>query len=87
MLLSADILVSPSGLNAHFVIPKLVEDFAQPCAATGLYFGVKAHQRLLRSEVGAQQRSLLANQSGLNAHKTVSQLAADFAEPRKQAMD
>lgn len=36
---------------------------------------------------GAARLWVLPNPSGLNAHKTVAQLAADFAELRKQAMD
>ena len=36
---------------------------------------------------GATRLWVLPNPSGLNAHKTVAQLAADFAELRKQAMD
>ena len=36
---------------------------------------------------GATRLWVLPNPSGLNAHKSVAQLAADFAELRKQAMD
>lgn len=36
---------------------------------------------------GATRLWVLPNPSGLNAHKTVAQLAADFAELRKQATD
>jgi double-stranded uracil-DNA glycosylase len=47
-----------------------------------------------RATIGPQARTagatrlwVLPNPSGLNAHKTVAQLAADFAELRAQAMD